>query len=522
MNACERITTSFSAAGLLVLGLSILLHGAPGIASPAENDLFVSPRGSGTACSRAKPCDLQTAVAQADDGDAVYLDQGTYTGTGQSVVSITESIALYGGWDGATSGPLVRDSDAYVTSLDGELARRVMYVYGPLTATVEGLRIVNGRTFSSTAGGWDGAGLYARDGMLTVRDTDFISNVADVYDFDAANSYSYGGGMCVEGGTLEVISSTFAANSAWARRASKGGGLAISGTLTAAVTGSVFRDNDAWHASGVYVTNDYGSDSPFILRESVFLDNGQGHGAGAASGGYAGAVKVVNAKAQIEENRFEGSRAVNDYGAVCIFSSDLSLARNVIAGNECGETSGLYLSGVSPFTVSNNIIAANETRHTLRPQAAVEVRGGKGRFLHNTIARNESPYGLMAHRGTDLMLTDTLLYSHTLGISVSQESSVTLRRTLFYAHPGGDTGGPGTIVNTEPLTGENPRLTADHHLGCGSPAIDAGVNAGLRVDIDGEARPRDGGYDIGADEFCRTCTYLAVVLRGSRASGTAP
>jgi hypothetical protein len=55
----------------------------------------------------------------------------------------------------------------------------------------------------------------------------------------------------------------------------------------------------------------------------------------------------------------------------------------------------------------------------------------------------------------------------------------------------------------------------DYHIGPGSAAIDAGVDAGVAVDMDRESRPVGGGYDIGADEFAAgpTCLYLPLILR---------
>ncbi|MDQ7029818.1 MAG: hypothetical protein Q9O62_08595 [Ardenticatenia bacterium] len=36
-------------------------------------ELFVSPTGAGTACTRAAPCTLATALGLAADGDTLYL-----------------------------------------------------------------------------------------------------------------------------------------------------------------------------------------------------------------------------------------------------------------------------------------------------------------------------------------------------------------------------------------------------------------------------------------------------------------
>jgi hypothetical protein len=41
----------------------------------------------------------------------------------------------------------------------------------------------------------------------------------------------------------------------------------------------------------------------------------------------------------------------------------------------------------------------------------------------------------------------------------------------------------------------------DYHIGSGSAAIDAGVDAGVYVDIDGEERPYGAEFDLGADEW---------------------
>ncbi|GBD08548.1 hypothetical protein HRbin22_00788 [Candidatus Thermoflexus japonica] len=520
MRPIPRLLAVLALALGVVLALLVGLGGLSPAAADPGSTLFAKPDGTGTACTQASPCALQTALSRAGDGDTIYAAAGTYTGTGSAVITITKSITLYGGWDGAASGPVVRDPALYPTVLDGEWARRVVSITGPATVTLEGLTIARGKVVSTTAPTqgtrWDGAGLYARDATLTLRHTRFYSNVVDVSD--VSNSWAYGGGAAVEGGHLVVEASTFRWNSAWARQSSLGGGLSISGTLTAAVTGVLFQDNDAWHASGLYFGGAPGPLASFTLRDSTFVDNGRNYSVGRAWGGYAGALKVFQARATIEGNTFMRNIAGNDYGAVWVFLSDLQFSRNFLLSNECGGVSALYLYEVSPFTVTNNIIAGNKSTSIWQYPAAL-VRKSDGRFLHNTIARNRSTYGVQVDGGANLVLTNTILVSHTVGITVAAGSTATLEATLWGSGPwanGTDWGGNGTVVTGTVNIWGDPAFVdpagGNYHIGPGSAAINAGVNAGVATDIDGDPRPIGAGYDIGADEYIARI-YLPLVLR---------
>jgi hypothetical protein len=56
----------------------------------------------------------------------------------------------------------------------------------------------------------------------------------------------------------------------------------------------------------------------------------------------------------------------------------------------------------------------------------------------------------------------------------------------------------------------------NYHIFENSAVKDAGVDAGVSIDIDGQARPYDSGYDIGADEFHPYFyIYLPLVLHNA-------
>ena len=62
----------------------------------------------------------------------------------------------------------------------------------------------------------------------------------------------------------------------------------------------------------------------------------------------------------------------------------------------------------------------------------------------------------------------------------------------------------------------------DYHIDEGSAARDAGVNAGVTIDMDmdAEARPQGAGYDIGTDEWHLGVTATPTLTRTPTATAT--
>ena len=508
--ASTLIAASLLLSILLVSGFLLLLRHTA--ADPTAH--FVAPGGTGSACSQTTPCALQTALAAATNGDTLYLAGGTYTGSGGAVITLTANLALYGGWDGSNTVPPVVNPRAYPSRINGESLRRGVFVASHITATLEGLTVMSGTHTSR------GAGVYARDAHLTLRAMEIISNVIDVYDIP--NTLAYGGGVMVEGGALVVEASTFRANSAWARSSTMGGGLAISRTLTAIVTGSLFQNNDAWQASGLYFRGHPSTRSPLTLTESIFLGNGRGRSVGRAYSGYTGAAELIAAAVWVEDNAFSDNFAGNDRGPLTLFNCKGYVTRNTITGNDSARNAGLYLDHGAPITVANNIIAGNNAMYDWLPDnSAVRVRGGESRFLHNTIARNALAYGIRVDDGGTAALTNTILLSHTFGISVTAGSTASLEGTLWGSGAWAnatDWGGAGTIITGAINLWGNPIFmnpaAADYHIRAGSAALDAGVNTPITTDVDGDPRPAGAGPDIGADEI-PSRLWLPLILRGS-------
>jgi len=462
----KHIVFSLITGGLLLAGLFLLLNGAPQITRAAPADLFVSTTGSGSACTQAAPCALQTALENGDDGNTIYVAGGDYTGVGGAVITITKSITLYGGWDGSTTTPPVRDSDAHPTTLNGEGARRGVYISGNITPTLQGLRITRG----------DAAGLGG---------------------YEYYGTYDAGGGVYVITATV-----TLADNDIFSNTAQHGAGVFLGNSLGALNHNTIFSNTATSGGGGVFAYKG----AP-ILSGNVIISN--------TSSSIGGGLYLFSTTPSLLYNTI-GSNSANQGGGVTVASCNPIFIGNVIADNEANLGGGVRLwYSRSPFT--NNVIADNQATVS---GSGLWIGGSTLSLWHTTLARNTGGDGsgvFVTDAGSTpstVILTNTLLVSHTVGISATTGSIATLEGTLW--GNGIDWGGDGAIfTGTVNIWGDPAFVNpdgGDYHIGPDSAARNAGVNAGVTTDIDGEARPAGAGYDLGADEIWYNI-YLPLVIR---------
>ena len=475
----SHAVVSIAAGTLLLVFLLLLVRGGSQTASAEASVLFVKQDGSGSACSRSNPCALEEALSQADGDDTILLAGGRYTGTGDAVVSLGESVALLGGWDGTNAQVPLRDPEIYPTTLDGERQRRVICIDSGITVTLDGLVIASGNGTEPPHAG-RGGGIYAGGASLILRDSVVSNNVS----YSGTDS-GRGGGIYLSSAPLVVISdSTIISNTGNAAGPGKGGGLAIyEGGAT--IQGNTFRGNVA----GATDTSQGGG---------LYLERG--------------AATVV--RNQIEANRTSPAGEGHGGGLVAQIV-DVTLRGNTLTGN-CSDHGTVWLDGCAVANVVNNVVADNcDGVHAV----GNETYPLTGRLINNTIARNEVHAVQLGFRGlahASLHLVNNIIVSHTTAIYVPEDptNAVTATHTLLY---GNGTDMSGTrITSTNEITGSAPRFrnpaAGDYHLLPDSPAIDVGVPVPwLTLDLDGEARPAGGGYDVGADEYHWRWVYLPLI-----------
>src|SRR5262249_48862702 len=119
-------------------------------------------------------------------------------------------------------------------------------------------------------------------------------------------------------------------------------------------------------------------------------------------------------------------------------------------------------------------------------------------------------------------ITDTIFTSHTIALEQAG-GTVFQDYNLFFGNGTNSAGAVGGGAHS--LTG-NPRFVNpegdNYHLGSGSLAVDAGTNAGVSSDFEGDPRPQGLGFDIGFDESPYTALANVGVINTSTASERQP
>ncbi|MGB9724109.1 MAG: right-handed parallel beta-helix repeat-containing protein [Chloroflexia bacterium] len=491
----------------LLAGMSVLL---PVYADPGT--LFVKPASTGTACTQATPCALQAALSQATDGDTLYLAQGTYTGTGAAVIALTQSITLYGGWDGAPIGPVVRDPALYLTILDGEGARRVISITGDVTPTIEGFIITRGNGTGllagcpATGGKPDGCGggIFSYGAHPIIVNNVTTNNVAAITTQGyPTGTTGYGGGIYLYNADRAVISGNVViSNVASTVNAGMGGGICLYGSGTGLVvqanqvlSNAASLANVAGWGGGIAG----GPDGALIQGNRV-----EGNRDNAKGSGYGAGIYQWYGSATYRDNLVRGNIGAH---AVYLGYSNSRFEDNRILDNQTG--TGLKLNDSSgPGAVLVNNVVARSGSKTVEADGYVAYPL-RAALLHNTLVGSGSGAGIYVDGYVTLALTNTIVAGHTWGITATFPASATISadHTLFWANTG------TAITGTNPVFGDPRFLPDGYHLGPGSAAVDAGIDAGVTTDMDGDPRPIGSGYDIGADEAHFLTIYLPLVVR---------
>lgn len=488
---------------------------------------------------------------------------GGYYGadTVRQVALVDKNLTLRGGYSNAFTerDPTIYKT-VLRPGLGGSEGRGIL-ITGEAAVTLEDIHILDGDA-TGLGGGYDtstydvGGGIFAmglafNSQPLTLRRCTVAGSVA------SRTGLGEGGGLFVENrdGVL-LIGNVIADNTATVTADGNGGGLAATTCENLRLEQNTISGNRATSAGrgqggGLYLKNLTGA----LVQQNAITGNlatatgARGIGGGIYVTGITQATLTANT---IRENGGGGYDLGAGGGFSCYQSSGLTVSRNVIVANAAApagatlETSGgggIRVGGdCTGVTLENNVIAANTAPFGGGGLLVAPSPGESPSVMlrHNTFVGNSVPTAATARLAlpglrrviprpeqeinsfqpnmtpTDVSQADqaittigtvtldavnTIIAGHDYGVYeiYAGQGALTFDTTLWYNNT--TDAGPA-VTRANDRTGDPAFVapqTYDYHIGAGSAARDAGANAGVAVDLDGQ--PRDSAPDIGADEY---------------------
>jgi parallel beta-helix repeat protein len=343
--------------------------------------------------------------------------------------------------------------------------------------------LLSDNTFQGNSAGCCGGGMAAWWNTTgTVAENTFKGNIALNWG---------GGGVYLAGGPFDLVNNDIVENHA---DADLGGGVAVAGEDGhATLVGNLVMSNTA-SAGGGGISIDYGP--KVVLQSNRILSNVSHDWLGSG-------LRIVTANVLVDRNLIAyNMNDVYDWGngAIGIDMDDsltpVTITNNVIVDNV---DKGVAVYGTpSSLTIVNNTIANNRNEGVMVWESVLVE------MVRNNIVASNDWCGLAVATGSQIQTVD---YNDVWNNGESGEED--------YCDYGGGAPvpGPGSI-SADPQFVD--AAAGDYHLAWGSPAMNAGTNAGAPAyDKDGVPRPQLSRVDMGAYEQVGFEIFLPMVLRNA-------
>ena len=285
----------------------------------------------------------------------------------------------------------------------------------------------------------------------------------------------------------------------------------INGSITPTVRCFTLTGGHANTGAGINVNNASATIASNIITNNV-------------ADSYGGGINVESAGVVITANAVLSNSATNGGGGIELTGATATLGNNRIAENRATYGGGLELDKAS-VTATANLVIHNQSSSAWmisgagdyklvavnnavvnNDGAAFRIYNYRADLVHNTIVSNTGNAVEGYYTATLVLTNNVIAYNTGAGIFSGSGGSAVATYNLFW----GNSSDP--ITGTHAVLGNPDLLTDGYHIGPGSAAINAGVDAGVTTDIDGDPRPIGPLPDIGADER-RMYVYLPVILR---------
>ena len=400
---------------------------------------------------------IQAALDAAGVGDTITLLEGTY----QVNLSFPRKMITLRGDPLATQDQVILDGSGCIRGT--EECSVITFAWGsPLgsgsTAELSGLTLQGGqgRKFDggqSTTESY-GGGVWISHGDVEIDDVTL-----------SENSSPYGGGMYLYESAPTVSRASISANSARA-----GGGIYLHASSPHLLNVTLSKNSASSHGGGMYLF----TSSPSLLDVTLAENSASSYGGGMylssssptlsqvtlsdnTVDSYGGGIYLLNSAPALSHVTLVHNSALYNGGGMYLSSSSPALSLVTIAGNSAAYGGGMYLSSSSP-TLSLVTVADN---------TATDYGGGmyvllsSPRLSQVILSGNSAAYGA----GMSLFSADPTLSHVTLSGNAARtlaggiyldNSSPTLHNSIV-AHNTASTG--ATLYRTSPTSPESPILT---------------------------------------------------------------
>lgn len=234
-----------------------------------------------------------------------------------------------------------------------------------------------------------------------------------------------------------------------------------------------------------------------IIRDCAITGNSAGTKGGSDGGG---GIYCQSSSPTITDCTISGNSAGDDGGGVALwFSSNATIKRCIITGNAASDMgAGISCYSSNPKII-NCIITENNAYHA---GGGLFCRYSYPAIMNCTISGNIAERwdgGGIYCIYSDPVIINSILWGDSApeGPEIYEDYGSPV---VMYSDVQGGWPGVG-IIDIDPFFNGS----GDYHLTTDSPCIDAGIDAGVYIDIDGESIPHGPGYDIGADECTMEC-----------------